>query len=132
MNATEYCLVVENRLGWVPPQTKPIWAKYQAEAGKVKRKIATNPELYTWENLLLAVELLVRERQPRTPIGVFAHVERALDLALDKATDVEAEIQEIVAYESGLGDPAGWVVRFARAQGGYRQLLVDEWKQAVR
>jgi hypothetical protein len=131
VNATEYCKLVENRLGWAPPGIYG-WKKYAAEAAKVKRKIATDPNLFTWDNLMLAVELLVREKQPRTPIGVFAHVDRALDLALDKDHDIEHEIRGVVAYESALGDPAGWVTRFARATGQYREMALNEWKESVR
>lgn len=132
MTPTDYCKIVENRLGWAPPATGPAWRRYTTEAAKVKRKIATDPSKYTWENLLLAVELLVRERQSRTPIGVFAHVDRALDLALDKEDDLELLIREAVEYETHRGDPQGWVTRFARAVGGYRRLVLDEWRESVK
>jgi hypothetical protein len=131
VNATEFCKLVENRLGWAPPAGAP-YRQYRVEAAKVKRKIATDPDLYTWDNLKLAVALLAREKQPRTPMGVFAHVDRALDLALDKDHDVEHEIRQVVAYESALGDPAGWVTRFARATGQYREMALNEWKESVR
>jgi hypothetical protein len=131
MTPTAFCQLVENKLGWQPPAGAP-WQQYIAEAGKVRRKVAEDPTRYTWDNLKLAVELLARERQPRTPIGVFAHVDRALDLALDKDHDIEQEIREVVAYETKLGDPAGWGIRFARAQGRYREEALEEWKRAVR
>lgn len=131
MNATEFCKVVENRLGWAPP-AGPGWKQYSPEAAKVKRKVATNPSLYSWDNLLLAVELLVREKKSRSPLGVFAHVERALDLALDKDDDIEVLIREAVAYEQHRGDPDGWVTRFARATGGYRALALAEWRESVK
>lgn len=131
MNATEYCKLVENRLGWVPPTGAPF-RQYRAEAAKVKRKIATNPDLYTWENLRLAVELLAREKQSRTPLGVMAHVDRALDLALDREHDVEQLIREAISYESHRGDPAGWITRFARATGAYRAQALAEWQESVK
>lgn len=131
MNATEFCKLVEARLGWEAPAGSPRM-RYRAEAAKVNRKIQTNPHLYTWDNLQLAVALLVREKKSRTPIGVFAHVERALTVATEQEVDVEEQIRAIVAYETSLGDPMGWVVRFSRAVGHYRVLAVEEWKAAVR
>lgn len=127
MTPTEFCKIVEARLGWSPPAGPPF-KRYQAEARKVTNKIATNPVLYTYENLLLAVELLVREKQPRTPIGVFGHVDRALDLALDKEVPVEEQIREATAIEARRGDPDGWVERFARAVGIYRPQTLQEWR----
>lgn len=132
MNATEYCKLVENKLGWAPPRGVRGWELYRAEAAKVNRKIATNPSLYTWDNLLMAVALLVRERQSRTPIGVFSHVERALDLAMDKDDDIEEEIRKVIAYETERGDPNGWVTRLNRATGGWRRTALDEWRWGVR
>lgn len=131
MNATEFVKLVERRLGWEAPPG-PSYQVYRAEAAKVKRKIASNPDLYTWENLRLAVELLARERQPRTPIGVFSHVERAVDLAVEKDEDVELEIWKVISYETQRGDPQDWGTRFARATGGYRKILLDEWRGSVK
>lgn len=131
MTPTDFCRIVEARLGWEAPRG-PEFRRYNVEAAKVARKISTNPSLYTWDNLLAAVALLARERQSRTPVGVFAHVDRALDLALDPEHDVEEEIRQVIAYETSLGDPEGWVVRLSRATGQYRRMALDEWKQAVR
>lgn len=132
MTPIRFCELVEARLGWEVPSRRVRWRVLMSEGNKVAKKVATNPDLYTWDNLILAVELCARERKSRTPLGVFAHVERALDLALDDEIDVEQEIREVVAYETSRGDPGGWVVRFARATGHYRRLALDEWKQAER
>lgn len=126
MNPTEFCKVVENRLGWRPPDLG--WRSYIPAARVVRRKIASNPRLYTWENLLLAVELLAREKQPRSPAGVFAHVERALERKREDDSDVEKRIQHAVGIEAGRGDPEGWGVRFARAMGPFRLELIEEWE----
>lgn len=131
MSATAFIKLVEERLGWEAPPG-PAHLRYRAEVGKVNRRVAEDPFLYTWDNLHLAVALLAKEKKPRTPLGVFAHVQRALDLAMDRETDVEAEIRKAVAYETELGDPAGWVVRFARAVGGYRAEALQEWRESVR
>lgn len=131
MTPTEFCKLVEAHLGWEAPAGAPH-QRYRAEASKVKKKIATNPDLYTWHNLQLAVALLRREKKPRSPVGVFSHVNRALDLSLDRDTDVEEQIRKVVAYETALGDPAGWAVRFARATGAYRAEALAEWREAAR
>lgn len=132
MSPTAFVQLVENKLGWQPPATAVHYKRYQAEAAKVKRKIATNPELFTWRNLQLAVELLWRERQSRTPIGVFAHVERAVQMAAEDEVDVEVEIRKATLFEEMRGDPAGWVTRFARAVGPYRAEALAEWRESVR
>lgn len=126
--ATEFCQLVENKLGWAPPGHLPAFRRYQIEAAKVKRKIATNPGLFTWRNLELAVELLWRERQPRTPIGVFAHVERAVEKAVVSEEAVELQIREALKIEEHRGDPDGWVTRFARATGAFRREAFEEWR----
>lgn len=133
MNATEFCELVEMRLGWEIPHraNRPRWKQVVTEAAKVNRKQAENPSLYTWTNLQLAVELLRREKKSRSPVGVFAHVQRALDLALDDESDLEYEIRKVVTYEEQRGDPDGWAVRFARATGPYRRRLLDEWRESV-
>lgn len=129
MNSIEYCELVERRLGW---EAKPAnYTAYVREAGKVNRKIATNPSLYTWANLQSAVELLARERQTRSPLGAMAHVDRALDLALDEEYDNELLIREATTYEAGRGDPDGWIGRFARATGPYRSRALVEWQQST-
>lgn len=129
MTPTEFCVLVENRLGWRPPQG-PQWRRYQAQARQVASLIALNPELYTERNLRLAVELLAREKKQRSPVWVLSHVERALDLALDPEHEVEHEIFKAVSHEVMAGDPDGWVVRFSRASGGFRKQLLDEWRSS--
>lgn len=132
MNAVDFCRLVEARLGWEAPTGKRSYQAYTAEAGKVKRRIATQPSLYTWENLLLAVELCARKKMPRTPIGVFAHVEQALELARESDSDIEQQIREAIAYEVKRGDPAGWATRFSRTANHYRKLALIEWRESVR
>lgn len=127
MNATEFCQLVETRLGWEAPAGGER-RRYMTEAGKVNKAIAKNPHVYTWDNLRLAVELLRREKKSRTPFAVLAHVERARDLALDQDTDVEADIRGAMAIETEKGDLEGWAVRFARTEGAYRRIVLDEWK----
>lgn len=127
MNATEFCKLVESRLGWLPPAGQG-WKRYSAMAGRVNRKIATNPALYTMENLQLAVELLAKERLPRNPLGVFAHVPRAVAMSIEDEADVEQGIRVATAIEQGKGDPDGWVTRFARAVGPYRLQALNEWR----
>lgn len=132
-SATRFCKLVEAKLGWVPPNPHaPAWLAYKQEASKVTNKIATDPELYTWRNLELAVELLRREKKPRSPIGVFAHVARAVEMANEVEPDLDTQIREATAYEVRRGDPAGWVTRFARAQGAYRAQALAEWRESVK
>lgn len=128
-NPTEFCRLVEHRLGWVPP-AGPEWQRYRTMASRVAKKMDHDPELYTLRNLELAVELLVREKLPRSPLGVFAHVPRAVEQAVEPEGDVEAAIRAACAVEQGRGDPDGWVTRFARAVGPYRKRALVEWRDA--
>lgn len=131
-SATQFVYLVENRLGWSPTVGGSRWRAVSIEAGRVNAKVKTDPTLYTWANLALAVELLVKEKKPRSPLGVFAHVQRALDMAMDHEDDIEEEIREVMKFEVMRGDPQGWAVRFARADGGYRRMLLREWQESVR
>jgi hypothetical protein len=126
VNGTEFCKIVENTLGWMPPDRG--WKKYIFHSQAVVTKMQSNPTLYTWDNLLAAVELLRREGQPRSPLGVFAHVERAIERKRDVDTDVEKRIWFAMTVENRRGDPDGWGVRFARAMGPFRWELIEEWE----
>lgn len=126
MNGTEFCKIVENRLGWMPPDRG--WKKYLVASQSVTAKIKSNPRLYTWDNLLATVELLRSEGQSRSPLGVFAHVERAVQRKREDDSDVEKRIWFAMTVENGRGDPDGWGPRFARTSGGFRLEAVEEWE----
>lgn len=130
MNATGFCRLVESRLGWVPPPG-PECRRYRAIASRVIRKMTEDPALYTFRNLELAVELLAQERKPRSPLGVFAHVARAVDVAAEDEMDIEVLIREACAYEEQRGDPQGWITRFSRASGDYRAFALQAWRESV-
>lgn len=131
-NATQFCELVEQELGWENPNALAVqsWKVYGAEAAKVKREIAKNADLFTWRNLMLAVELLKNERECRTPVGVFSHVERAVEMATAPVTDLESDVQNAIAFERHRGDPDGWVGRFVRSAIGYQPQLLREWRAA--
>lgn len=125
---TSFCTYVEAELGWDNPNAFKGYQSYMTEAAKVKRKIATRPDLYTWKNLQLAVQLLKREHQTRTPVGVFAHVERAQESATADDIPVEVDVQRAIAAEQLRGDPDGWIGRFMRAAPAFQTQLLMEWR----
>lgn len=129
VNAVEYCKLVEARLGWQPPEG-PEWSRYNAMAGRVKRRMAQTGD--TFEDLALAVELCVQEKRPRHPMGVFFSIPIAKAQAKEPETFLDTEIRAVIAYETERGDPAGWVDRMHRAQGIHRQRALNEWKDSVR
>lgn len=128
-NGTEFCQLVENTLGWEPDETLPPWKVMSAEVGKLKRKMATKPKLYTWENLTLAAELLRRERKTVTsPAAVCWHVERAIRAANQTVTsDIVGHIHAAVTEAFLAGEPE-WVERLARAIGDGRYEVLEQWK----
>lgn len=131
MNATQFVELVENRLGWDPASKYPklpYWKAVRAEAGQVNKKVASDPDLYTYEHLALAVELLVRERKQSTPLGVFAHVERALSKApvVEEVRPLEDQIADAVDEAVELGE-FDWADRLVRASGQHRAKVLEEW-----
>lgn len=130
-NATEFVTAVENTLGWCPPEDdRPRWKVIAIEAGKVNRKIKTNPALYTWDNLQLALELLRRERREvKSPAAVLWHVERALKQAavVEVVEDIDVAISDAVDEAMDAGEYE-WADRLVRARGTGRQRVLDEWK----
>lgn len=124
--ATDFAKLVENKLGWINPRPGPEFKRYQSIAKRVVDKMTE--DRVSFDDLELAVELLWRERKPRSPMGVFAHVERARAKSVDIETDVEVEIRHAMAVEEQAGDPEGWVIRFSRATGPYRREALNEWK----
>lgn len=127
---TDFVKLVENRLGWVNPRPGPDWRRYQHIATRVAARRAQTGA--TLADLELAVALLAREKIARSPLGVFAHVERARELAREAEHDIDAAITEAMRQEELRGDPDDWATRFARAHGSYRQELYDRWNQTSR
>lgn len=128
--ATEFVTAVENTLGWEPPESQPRWKAVQVEAAKVNRKIATNPALFTWANLQLALELLRRERKEvKSPAAVLWHVERALAQAAveEQTDDLDEQVQKAVteAMEAGAYE---WVERLVRSRGDGRSEALRAWR----
>lgn len=131
---------VEGALGWAPPETTktPRWKAILNEASKVKRKQATDPTLYTWQNLALTVEWLrARKEVIKTPTSIFWRVEDALRDSATPVTpkpvlEISQAVQQAVEAEQARRAPGwqGWVGRLTRAQGAGRQDTYDEWKAA--
>jgi hypothetical protein len=124
-NFRDFCIRVENTLGWSHDRSMPRWRALSIEASRLRRKMDTDPALFTWPNLELAVELLRREqREVASPTAVCWHVERALALAaapepvLDGIdADIDDLVNEIAQRELADGDPEGWAMRLHRAWG---------------
>ena len=131
-NATGLVVLCENRLGWVPDQTKELWKARAIQAGRLNKAIAKNPALYTWHNLELAVELLFRQRQPiQSPMFVLYQVEEAVKLAAKQAEPrpLGELIDEAIAVEQAQpsSQQHNWVGQLTRAVGSYRRDAYDEW-----
>jgi hypothetical protein len=128
---SEFILYVENTLGWAPPENQERWVSYGIEARKLKRKMATNPDLYTLDNLVLAVALLRHERKPvRSPVAVCSHVERAIKLAAapETTSDLAGKIHQAIIEAFTAGDTT-WVERLAAAHGTARRETLNAWRE---
>lgn len=131
-NATELVVLIENTLGWTPPDDVPLWKSRAREAGKINAAIKRNPKLHSLANLELAVEYLRRKRQPvKSPVGVIYAVEKALEDAA--APPVQRPLGELIdsalawEHEHELPDSAKWIGWLTRASGNARQGVYDEW-----
>ncbi|MGZ4745628.1 MAG: hypothetical protein ACXVYY_00960 [Oryzihumus sp.] len=137
--ATQFCLLVECRLGWDPyrlakEQGKDVYKIRGAEAGKINKKVATDPGLYSWENLELAVAYLFRKRIPvQTPTAVCWYVEEALKLAerREPLDDLGARVTQAIATEMARDDAGSqeWIGRLARSTGVGREEVLAQWRQ---
>lgn len=144
-NATEFCRLVSNRLGYVPPGygEKPDWQVWRIEEAKLNRTIAAHEKkergtkgLFTWPNLELAVEYLWRQRKSvKSPAGVLYYVKAAVDASNIEAprTDLTAEVNAALAWEMAQ-EPgnADWISRLTRAHGSARADLLEAWRKAQR
>lgn len=133
-----FCEFVEGQLGWEPDPTKERWKALMTEAGKLKRKRATNPELYSWENLALTVEWLRRRHHVvSTPTSVCWKVEAALKASATPVTpvvvvDVAKEIVAAIEWEQTQDrmGKAHWIHALTRAAGSGRADVLAEWRRA--
>lgn len=134
MNNRQFVEHVENTLGWAPPDDgRPRWKVLTLEAAKLKRKRETNPRLYSWDNLLLTVEMLRRDgAEVASPAAVCWHVRRALARASLGADPNGGDLAGRVHVALGEAFVAGeheWVERLARARGEARHEALAEWAE---
>lgn len=136
---TDFIVFVENQLGWTPEtsEKKPLWKARAIEVAKLKKKMATDPNLYTWDNLALAVEYLRHKRQPVTsPVAVCWFVKDALKDAVERPTltDLGEAVQAAIDWEKRHQIPgfAEWIITLTRAHGSARGAVLDEWRSAGR
>lgn len=120
----EFMRHVENTLGWHPPKG---YAAQGAYAQRISARMGES-EAFTWHNLELAVELLRREKLPRSPMGVFHHVARAVAMEVDVEEDLDVAVRNAIAIEVAKGDPDGWESRFTRCHPLYREQLLTEYR----
>lgn len=133
---TDFVRHVENTLGVIPDVSDgtPWWKARAAEAGKLKRKRATDPDKYTIDNLLLAVEYCRRRGiEVRTATALCWKVDDALEAAhrpRDRSEMAEA-IEAAIDREHREQRPGWreWVGRLLRARGIARTHVYDEWSQ---
>jgi len=129
----DFVIHCENVLGTSYPTNQPLWQGRALEAKKLKAKMVKNPQLYTWENLTLAVEYLRRRRQAvASPVVACWYVKPALGEAPtpEPARPLGDLIDEALADEQmqRLHGWQQWVSRLVRAQGDVRQEVYDEWR----
>lgn len=136
MTYVAFVELVENVLGWTPPEGSLRRAR-SLEAMKLKRKMDTNPELYTWENMRTALEWCRRKKVlVATPASVCWKVEQALreGLGEEETTATGVSIQEAIGTEQARQDEMSeyWITRLTRSMGPAREEVLQEWKQAGR
>lgn len=137
--ATGFVVAVENALGYALEETatKPLYKVRQAEAAKVNRRIKSNPALYTWDNLELALEHCRAKRlSGKSPVYVTYHVENALKgkEAAPPARPLGERIDAAVAHEMSTQAEGwqNWVGLLSRANGDGRKDVLAWWAEAGR
>lgn len=127
----------EQRLGWFPLKGGVLKARI-TEAGKLKKKLAEDPRI-TCEDLMLAVELSVRQRRAvKSPMALFYRVEDAKKLAAPAAPtqDLTVAVEHALEVEYGRdsSDPQRreWIGRLTRSNGEWRREVLAEWEAAGR
>lgn len=136
MTYVDFVERVENMLGWVPKGKGTAYKLRSIEASRLKRKMDTNPALYTWENMLLALDWCRRNKYATTPTGVCWKVEQAVKQAADEKplTETGAGIQAAISVEQGRRDSLSeyWITRLSRSSGQARDDVLLEWREAGR
>jgi hypothetical protein len=128
--ATRFAEHVENTLGWAPTDTEvqPRWKSLMLVAGRINKRIASNPTLYTWDNLLVTVLWLKRLGKEVSPLGVFWYVEEAVKKRpVIEATDDLAGKVFTALTEAMVAGEQDWVDQLARARGEARHDVLAGW-----
>ena len=135
MNAMEFVIDVENSLGWSGPDSSKPYKARIAEAGKVKRKIASRPSYFSDENIALALAYCQRNKlSVRSPVGVLNFIQQALrDAPVAQINEqiLEERISAAIGWEREHGGAQAddWIRRLVRAEGAARQQVYDQWYQ---
>ncbi len=133
LKPTQFVLILENTLGLPLDMSMPEWKARSIQAGQVKKKIAKNPRLYSWDNLLVAVEWCrEHKKEIKQAAGIFHFVEQALKERADSGalTDsLSRRVDAAIEREKSLGDPDGFVSRLTRASGPVRGEVLAELQQ---
>lgn len=108
---------------------------YRIEAAKLRRKMATEPSLFTVKNLSLALEYCWRKRiSVHSPLGLCAYVREAITFAPepDKTVDIMHERAKAIEWEQHHDDEYSevWMGRLTRARGAGLIEVMSRWKHA--
>lgn len=135
--AKGFCTYVEGLLGWSPtkPNANPVTrAKaFNREVGLVKAKIATRPDLYTWENLQLAADWCRKHYKALRPSSVLFKVEAAIEEFCvrqpPRQTDLTIAVEAAIAHEQGTQREGwqDWIGQLVRSRGAGREAVYQEW-----
>lgn len=137
MNLTQFVLDVENQLGYQPPPGQPLWRARVTDAAKLKRKIASKPQLYSDENLAAALEWCrINKIEVKSPLGVlnFVHLATTRTQVINARTTLDEQISEALGWERERGDVLSeiWIRRLTRAEGSARDAVYQEWQRDRR
>jgi len=135
VNNLELVLLMENTLGLrFPPNSGPEWKGRRRQAGILIKKRETDPQLYSEQNICLAIKWAAKHRKPiKSAVAVLSFIPAALkEQGQDgAATDpLSRRVQRAIAHEQALGDPDGWVATLTRCRGPVRGEVLAEWRQA--
>lgn len=141
--ALDIVILAENRLGLTLSlensrgNSIPLWKARMIESKKLTKKMAVNPNLYSFLNLELAIEYCRKKKiDISSTLALCSFVNEALRVSAEKmpTTSIDKSIALALIRESEINDSDSeyWTLRLQRVDEEMKENVYDEWREARR